>query len=164
LVNIPSKCPLIACSSAIGHQAVQLITESTNPLQTLTTLSQNFPKFATSLSRRVQVSSNIEEELTKKARKIQAGANYFWFNGQTVAPRDIHVFGFMNLLKKEKSLVKHTLGLGLESSEVLEIMTHSDVTNAQKDGLVTDGLLDASDRSEKGDVIVWFNDIESDLK
>lgn len=60
--------------------------------------------------------------------------------------------------------MKHTLGLGLESSEVLEIMTHSDVTNAQKDGLVTDGLLDASDRSEKGDVIVWFNDIESDLK
>jgi UDP-glucose:glycoprotein glucosyltransferase len=162
--NISSNQPLTACFLAIGHQAIQLIAESTNPLQTLTTLSQNFPKYATSLSRRVQVSSSIEEELAKKARKIQAGANYFWFNGQAVAPRDVHVFSLMNLLKKEKSLMKHTVGLGLERSKALEVMTHSDVTKAQKDGLVTDGLLDASDRPEDSEVIVWFNDIESDFK
>lgn len=130
----------------------------------MTTLSQNFPKYATSLSRRVQVNSSIEEELGKKARKIAPGANYFWFNGQTVAPRDVHVFGLMNLLKKEKSLMKQLVGLGLERSEALEVMTHAEVTSAQKDGLVTDGLLDASDRPEKGDVIVWFNDIENDPK
>ncbi|EKM75357.1 hypothetical protein AGABI1DRAFT_46617 [Agaricus bisporus var. burnettii JB137-S8] len=150
--------------NTIGYKAVQLIAESTNSLQTVTTLSQNFPKYATSLSRRVQVNSSIEEELGKKARKIAPGANYFWFNGQTVAPRDVHVFGLMNLLKKEKSLMKQLIGLGLERSEALEVMTHAEVTSAQKDGLVTDGLLDASDRPEKGDVIVWFNDIENDPK
>lgn len=60
--------------------------------------------------------------------------------------------------------MRNVIGLGLESSEALEVLTHPAVASAQKDGGVTDGLFDASDRHEEGGVIVWWNDFEKDQK
>lgn len=152
-------------SIALGRKAVQLIVESSDPLTALTHLSQNFPKYATSLARRVLVNSSVNAELVSNAQKVQGGLNLFWLNGQHVDPKDVNVFGLLGLLKKEKSLMRSILSLGLNGGgEALEVLTHSSVANAQKDGGVTDGLFDASDRPEEGGVVVWWNDFERDTK
>jgi UDP-glucose:glycoprotein glucosyltransferase len=90
--------------------------------------------------------------------------NIFWINGARVEEKDVSVLGLLGLLRKEKSLMRNMVGLGLERSEALEVLTHSAVASAQKDSGVTDGLFDASDRPEGGGVVVWWNDFEKDKR
>jgi len=54
--------------------------------------------------------------------------------------------------------------LGLTYAQALEFLTHPTIAAAQSDTSVVDGLFDASDRPEGGDVIVWWNDIEKDQR
>ena len=54
------------------------------------------------------------------------------------------------------------LSLGLSSEQAIELLTHRTIAQAQSNGGVLDGLFDASDRAEGGDVIGWLNDFEND--
>ncbi|KAG6906149.1 hypothetical protein DXG01_015679, partial [Tephrocybe rancida] len=53
------------------HKAIQLIADSPNPLATLKQLSQNFPKYASALARRVVINSSLDEELQANGMKAQ---------------------------------------------------------------------------------------------
>jgi UDP-glucose:glycoprotein glucosyltransferase len=76
----------------IGLQATQLMSDSTEPLYTLALLSQNFPKYATSIARRVVVNNSLEEEVNNNQIKAQPGVNVLWLNGATVAEKDVNPF------------------------------------------------------------------------
>ena len=52
--------------------------------------------------------------------------------------------------------------LGLLPEEAFELVTHPSFGTALPRGGPTDGLFDASDRAEDGDLIFWWNDIEKD--
>ena len=54
--------------------------------------------------------------------------------------------------------------LGLTYAQALEFLTHPTIAAAQSDKNVLDGIFDASDRQEGGDVVVWWNDIEKDQR
>ncbi|KAG6839745.1 hypothetical protein C0991_012004, partial [Blastosporella zonata] len=148
----------------IGHQAIQLIADSADPLATLKQLSQNFPKYAPTLARRVVVNSSITEELEANGMKIQGGGHVFWLNGASVSDKDINPFGLLRLLKKERAAMLSLTSLGLTRSQALELLTHPTVAASQSGGDVLDGLLDATDRPEDGGVIVYWNDIEKDSR
>ncbi|KAJ3505081.1 hypothetical protein NLJ89_g7601 [Agrocybe chaxingu] len=146
----------------LGTQAAQLIAESSDPLLTLTHLSQNFPKYAASLARRVVANQSITDELHDNSLRAQRGVNVFWLNGLQVDQKDVHPFGLLRLLKKDRDILKSLTLQGLSSAQAFELLTHPDVAAAQKGNAVLDTLFDASDRPEGGDVIVWWNDMEND--
>ena len=56
------------------------------------------------------------------------------------------------------------MSLGLSSSQSFELLTHPSVSAAQSQNSVLDGIFDASDRPEGGDLIVWWNDFENDSR
>ncbi|RDB27081.1 UDP-glucose:glycoprotein glucosyltransferase [Hypsizygus marmoreus] len=148
----------------IGFQAIQLIADSSTPLDTLTQLSQNFPKYATSLARRVVVNSSLSTEIHANSLKAQGGVRMFWLNGAIVQDKDINPFGLLRLLRKERAAVMSLTQLGLGRGEVLDLLTHPDVTQTATGSATLDGLFDASDRPEDGEVIVWWNDLEKDKR
>jgi UDP-glucose:glycoprotein glucosyltransferase len=74
----------------IGFQSTQLILGSKDPLDTLTYLSQNFPKYATTIARRVTVNENLTAELSDNIMKAQMGVNAFWLNGAQIDENDIN--------------------------------------------------------------------------
>jgi UDP-glucose:glycoprotein glucosyltransferase len=59
-------------------------------LETLTYLSQNFPKYATSIARRVHVNQSLAAEVSENGLKAQAGINMFWVNGAQIDEKDIN--------------------------------------------------------------------------
>uniref|UniRef100_A0A8H8CJL8 Glycosyltransferase family 24 protein n=1 Tax=Psilocybe cubensis TaxID=181762 RepID=A0A8H8CJL8_PSICU len=148
----------------LGAKAAQIISESLDPLETLTHLSQNFPKYATSLARRVVVNESIAEELHNNSLKAQRGINALWFNGLQIEPKDVNPFGLIRTVRKERNVMKSLTSLGLERSEALQLLTHSAIAIAQKDSASMEAIFDASDRPEGGDVIVWWNDMEKDSR
>lgn len=60
--------------------------------------------------------------------------------------------------------MRHLVALGLNASQAIQLLTHNAVGLAQSDTGVLDGLFDASDRPEKRNVILWWNDMEKDAR
>jgi UDP-glucose:glycoprotein glucosyltransferase len=54
--------------------------------------------------------------------------------------------------------------LGLTPEQALELVSHETILDAQREGGISEGVFDASDREEGGDVIIWWNDIENDQR
>jgi UDP-glucose:glycoprotein glucosyltransferase len=154
-------------------------------METLKELSQNFPKYATSLSRRVTVDPKLEEEVKSNSIKATPGANVVWLNGAVVDEKHMDPYAYvlgphlclcliwilniiagrlLRLLRKERSLIHSLTSLGLTSSQAVELLTHPVIAAAQNDNGAVDGIFDASDRPEEGGVIVWWNDIEKDKR
>ncbi|KAG6827591.1 hypothetical protein H0H92_011214 [Tricholoma furcatifolium] len=145
----------------IGFQAVQLIADSSEPLSTLKQLSQNFPKYATTLARRVVVNSSLAAELEVNGMKAHAGGHALWLNGANVPDKDVNPFGLLRLLKRERAGMLGLTSLGLTRGEAFQLLTHP---AAQAGSDILDGLFDATDRPEGGDVIVYWNDLEKDSR
>jgi len=51
---------------------------------------------------------------------------------------------------------------GLTPKQAVELLSHESIFAAQREGGAVEGILDASDREEGGDVIIWWNDMEKD--
>ncbi len=78
------------CMQGVGILATQLVSESDTPLETLRQLVHDFPKFATSLSRRVVPQSGLLQEVASNSRKIQPGLSAVWLNGAQLSPDDMN--------------------------------------------------------------------------
>ena len=150
--------------SALGVQAAQIIVDSPEPLTTLSHLSQNFPKYATSLARRVVANVNLIQELHRNSLKVQKGFNVFWFNGVPTDAIDVNPFALLRLLKKEKAVVQSLTSYGLSNLQAFELLTHPAVAFAQKDSAMMELVFDASDRPEGGGLVMWWNDMEKDTR
>ncbi|KAI0073110.1 glycosyltransferase family 24 protein [Panus rudis PR-1116 ss-1] len=148
----------------IGFQATQLIHDSDQPLATLKRIAQNFPKYASSVARRVVVDDNLQNEVTENHAKAQPGVSMMWLNGVVVPEKDINPFTLLRLLRKERGVMLSLTSLGLSPSQALDLLTHNAVSAAQSGSSVLDGIFDASDRQEGGGLITWWNDFEKDAR
>ncbi|KAL0959808.1 hypothetical protein HGRIS_011489 [Hohenbuehelia grisea] len=148
----------------IGLQATQLIANSTEPLATLVQLSQNFPKYASALARRVVVNSSVETAVQNNAQKVQGGINVVWMNGLILDDDDarLNPLGILRLLRKERSLMQSLTSIGLSNGQAMELLTSNDIGAAHFGQEELEGMFDASDRQEGGGVITYWNDIEKD--
>lgn len=79
----------------LGVQAAQLIRDAEDPLLALKQLTQNFPKYAASLARRVVVDDDLFKEIETNLMKAQAGVNMIWLNGLPVLERDLNPFAYV---------------------------------------------------------------------
>ncbi|KAF7345254.1 hypothetical protein MSAN_01902000 [Mycena sanguinolenta] len=161
--------------AVLGFQATQLVADSSDPLETLTLLAQNFPKYMSALSRRVEVNTSLHSEIHANQLKAQPGASMFWLNGAVVQEKDVSPMGLLRLVRKERSIMDSLAGLhgdaglGLDRPEALQLLTHPAVIAVQGGGagagaLEMDGFFDASDREEGGEVVIWWNDLEKDSR
>lgn len=151
--------------TAIGPQAVQLIADSDDPLETWITLSQNFPKYAKSIPRRVVANQSIVDELASNGQQVQPGMSVMWINGAMLDGKDTEPLGLLRQLRKERGVMQSLTSLGLSHEQAIELLTHPNISSAQRrGGGITDGLFDASDRQEGGDLIVYWNDMNKDKR
>jgi UDP-glucose:glycoprotein glucosyltransferase len=86
----------------IGILATQLVSESDTPLETLRQLVHDFPKYATSLSRRVVPQSGLLQEVASNSRKIQPGLSAVWLNGAQLSPDDMNPYRYSFYLSHQR--------------------------------------------------------------
>ena len=67
-------------------------------------------------------------------------------------------------MRRERATVLSLTSLGLSPPQAISLLTHPTIAEAQNQegprGL--DGFVDASDRPEGGDLVLWLNDIAND--
>ncbi|KAF1985410.1 glycosyltransferase family 24 protein [Aulographum hederae CBS 113979] len=155
--------PLSASEMALlGVKASSFVLDSENPLDTLLKLTQDFPKHAASISTHNASEAFLEEHHANRIMALPAGFNALWINGVQVAARDIDAFSLLEILRKERTLVNDIKKLGFQAKDVINILSHDAVAEAQMDEDVA--RYDFRDEIEGGNVMIWLNDIEKDKR
>lgn len=67
-------------------------------------------------------------------------------------------------MRSERPYLSTLLDIGFTPKEAVELMSDEVIGSAQASTSPSEGLVDASDREEGGNVIGWMNDIENDAQ
>ncbi|WVR05054.1 hypothetical protein IAU60_002066 [Kwoniella sp. DSM 27419] len=145
----------------LGLKAATLIMQSGDPLMALRELSQDFPKYSAALARKVQVPEDIKAKGRTIWQRGQSDAG-IWINGQAQA--ELNAYTLLRNVRAERDLVTSLTSLGLTPKQAIELISDPIIGTAQVEDAPGEGVLDASDRIEGGDVVVYWNDIEKDKR
>lgn len=146
--------------ATLGLKASTFIMQSDAPLDTLIKLTQDLPKFCTSIAAHEVSEEFLSEHTQNRALAGAAGLNHLWMNGLEVGERQIEPFTLVNMLRNERKLLRHLLDLGFNGKQAVSLLGHESIAAAK----VTDEAprFDWTDRSEDSKVIIWLNDLEND--
>lgn len=79
----------------LALQTTQLLYDSEDALSTLKQVSQNFPKYASAIARRVSVNEELEEEVQTNHAMAQPGVSMVWLNGAVIPETDMNPFAYV---------------------------------------------------------------------
>jgi UDP-glucose:glycoprotein glucosyltransferase len=145
----------------LGYQAVQLITSSSSPLDTLQHLSQDFPSQSSKIAA-VEVDNNLVDALRENTHIIPGGENMFWMNGMHIPREKVEAFNLLSVMRRERNLISALRSLGLTNPEAVKFLSHTSI--AEKIEVGTTNRFDIRDDPEGGQVIIWLNDLEKDTR
>jgi UDP-glucose:glycoprotein glucosyltransferase len=149
--------------AALGMKAASFIMQSESPFDTLLKLTQDFPKYSTSLgAHNVSAEVKAEHDGNRKVL-VPEGMNVLWMNGVQLIDRQIQPFGLVDLLKRERKLMNGVLDLGLTGQQAISLLGHAEVAQA-KSGDDEHRRFDWRDHIEDGRVIIWLNNLEKDKR
>lgn len=157
----------------INLKAASYILDSPIPLITLKQISQDFPKFASLVSKQRVKSSVASESRNNGASGNQN--NIFLLNGISVNEDVTNIYSLVDALKIEMDLIDSVVSLGFSPEEAVSLVISS--SNAQKNRPNNaDKDLEVYDyretwqikgrKSEKGwsQPMIWLNDLERDSR
>lgn len=145
----------------LGYQAVQLITSSSSPLETLQHVSQDFPSQSSKIAS-VEVDEELVANLRENTRIIPGGENLFWMNGQLIARDKVEAFNLLSVMRRERALINSLRQLGLSGDQAVKFLSHEKIAEKIESGGTN--RFDIRDDIEGGKVIVWMNDLEKDSR
>ncbi|WVQ70245.1 uncharacterized protein L199_008471 [Kwoniella botswanensis] len=146
----------------LGLKASTLIKSSPNPLEALRELSQDFPKYSASLARKVQVPDEIRDKAKALLRRGEA-TEAIYINGKGWG-EGLDAYGLLRAIRTERRHVLSLTSLGLTPKQAIDLIADPVIGEAQVEDSPGEGTVDASDRVEGGDVIVYWNNIEKDKR
>ncbi|POS84491.1 hypothetical protein EPUL_004350 [Erysiphe pulchra] len=148
--------------SLLAIKASSYIMQSESPLDTLVKLSQDFPKYSSSISSHNVSMEFLTEHHYNRAQLFQDGRNTIWLNGLQLTERQMEITNLIDIMRKERRLISGMSDLGFVPSEAIKLLLHTEIASAQS----PDGIdrFDWTDKIEGGNVIIWLNNIEKDKR
>lgn len=149
--------------AGLGVQAVSLIQSSPDPLSALVHLAQDFPRYSAALARRIPFNEETISEIQTNQMNARLGDSV-WINGRNLKATDMDAFRLLDIIREERTRMIELTRLGLTPDQAFQLLTDDGFGEAQlRDEPLAD-LVDASDRAEGGNVVIWWNNIEKDKK
>ncbi|KAI2792495.1 UDP-glucose:glycoprotein glucosyltransferase 1 [Penicillium oxalicum] len=148
--------------SRLGLNTASYVLDSQDPLRTLLGISQDFPKYSTAIAAH-NASDELRQEIRhNRGRMIPAGYNIMWINGMQIDARQIDAFSLLDILRRERKLAENFRHLGLTAQEAVKLLSHQALAEAQAEEQPP--RYDYRDTPEGGQVVIWMNDVENDLR
>lgn len=148
--------------SRLGVNSASYVMDSEDPLNTLIKLSQNFPKYSTTIAAHNATPELLQEIRENRARMIPAGYSVMWINGMQIDSRKIDAFSLLDILRRERRLIEKFRDLGLSAQEAVKLLSHPILAESQAED--DSQRYDYRDTLEGGQVIIWMNDLEKDSR
>ena len=146
----------------LGVNAASFVLDSTDPFDTLLKLSQDFPKYSSTIANYNTSDAFLEEARANWAVGLPPGYNIMWINGIQMDHRKINAYSLLEHLRKERSLIANFQKLGFSPSEAVSILSNPAVGGVQADDETQ--RYNWRDDLEGGKVIIWMNDLEKDKR
>jgi UDP-glucose:glycoprotein glucosyltransferase len=146
----------------LGLNAASFVMDNAEPFDTLVKLCQDFPRHSGTIANYNASESFLKEFRSDRANILPAGYNAMWINGLQMNPRQIDAYSLLAHLRRERRLIAEFKTLGLLASEVVDLLSHPIITEAQAD--TEPRRYDYRDGIERGGVIIWLNNLEKDKR
>lgn len=147
----------------LGLKAGSFIVQSENPFETLLKLTQDFPKYSTSLATQEVSEDFLKEHKANRAQLVPAGINVLWMNGVQLVDRQMDAFTLVDLLRRERKMIHGVMELGLTGEEAISLLAHNAVAEAKTEDNEVQRF-QWTDEPEYGMVLIWLNDLEKDKR
>ncbi|CAK7268420.1 killer toxin resistant protein [Sporothrix epigloea] len=146
----------------LGMSTADYILHSENPFETLLKISQDFPRYSSSIAMHNASSAFITEHRENRAIMVPSGANVLWMNGVQVVERQIQPLALLDLVRRERTMINGVRELGLTGKEVIDVLGHAAVAASKAEA--TPPRFDWRDEIEGSRVIIWLNNLEKDSR
>lgn len=147
----------------LGLKAGSFIMQSDSPFETLLKLTQDFPKYSTSLATQEVSDDFLNEHKANRAALVPAGLNVLWMNGVQLVDRQMDAFTLVDLLRRERKMIHGVMELGLTGEEAVSLLAHNSVAEAKTEDNEGQRFV-WHDELEYGRVLIWLNDLEKDKR
>ncbi|KAF6821409.1 UDP-glucose:glycoprotein glucosyltransferase [Colletotrichum musicola] len=144
----------------LGLKAASFIMQSQNPFEALLRLTQDFPKFSTSIAAHDVSEDFLAEHQQNRQHLVPSGMNVLWMNGIQLIERQIEAFTLVDLLRRERKLIDGVRDLGFSGGQAVSLLGHPKVAESKADD--EPPRFDWTDDIEEGKVIIFLNDLEKD--
>jgi UDP-glucose:glycoprotein glucosyltransferase len=147
---------------SLSLKASSFVMQSENPFETLIKLSQDFPKYSTTMAAHNASKEFLAEHAENRGMLVPSGMNIMWINGVQIVERQLDAFTLLDILRREKRLIDSVRELSLTGPEAIKLLSHSAVASTKSED--EPQRFDWTDAAEGGNVIIWLNDIEKDKR
>ena len=146
--------------ASLGLKTASFILKSENPFDTLVKSTQDFPKFSTFLAAHETSKEFVEELEQHRAQQVPSGISFLWMNGVQLIERQIEPFALVEMIRRERKLIKGVRDLGFNGKQAVSLLGHELISRAKSEDEAI--RFDWTDRLEDGRVLIWLNDLEKD--
>ncbi|KAJ5434480.1 UDP-glucose:Glycoprotein Glucosyltransferase [Penicillium cf. griseofulvum] len=146
----------------LGLNSVSYVMGSADPLGTLIKISQNFPKYSSIVAAHNSTGEMAQEIRHNRLKMFPGGYNAMWINGVQMDTQQIDAFSLLEHLRRERKLIDKFRGLGLSADDVVKLLSHRLLTEAQAGA--EEQRYDYRDDLEGNQVIIWLNNLEKDSR
>ncbi|KAL8779909.1 MAG: hypothetical protein Q9213_006731, partial [Squamulea squamosa] len=146
----------------LGLKTASFVMGSDDPFNTLITVSQDFPKHSSAITKRNVSEALLLEHRSNREVLLPAGYNVIWMNGMQVEARQMDAFALLERMRRERTLIGSLRDIGFSGREAVQLLSQSSIAESKVEGEAQ--RYDFRDESEGGNVIVWLNDIEKDKR
>lgn len=144
----------------LGLKAASFVMQSQNPFEALLRLTQDFPKFSTSIAAHNVSTDFLAEHQQNRQQLVPSGMNVLWMNGIQLIERQIEAFTLIDLLRRERKLIDGVRDLGFSGGQAVSLLGHPKVAESKSDEEPL--RFDWTDDVEDHSVIMFLNDLEKD--
>ncbi len=138
------------------------IIKSDDPFDTLLKITQDFPKFSSSLATHNASEAFVLEHRENRQVMVPAGANVLWMNGVQLIERQIQPLTLVDIVRRERTMISGVRELGLTGKEAVDVFGHQAVAASKAEAIPQ--RFDWRDEAEEGRVIIYLNDLEKDSR
>ncbi|CAG8939330.1 unnamed protein product [Penicillium salamii] len=146
----------------LGLKSAAYVMDSTDPLETLIKMSQNFPKYSSIVASHDHSGELAQEIRHNRVKMLPGGYNAMWINGVQMDTQQIDAFTLLEHLRRERKLIEKFRSLGLSADEAVKLLSHRLLTEAQADD--DQQRYDFRDNLEDNQAIIWLNDLEKESR
>ncbi|KAK7918413.1 UDP-glucose:Glycoprotein Glucosyltransferase [Apiospora marii] len=147
--------------SSLGVKAASFIMQSEDPFQALLKLTQDFPKYSTSIAAHNEFKAFLTEHYMNRG-SMPSGMNVLWMNGVQLIERQMTPYTLIDMVRRERKFIQGVTDLGLTGQEAVSLLGNREITAAKAEDDAR--RFDWRDEIEEGKVIVWLNNIEKDKR
>ena len=146
----------------LSVKASSFIMQSETPFDTVVKLSQDFPKYSSAIATHNATKEFVSEHEYNRGQLVPAGYNVWWINGVQMIERQVNGLSLLEILRKERKLIKGVIDLGFTAREAIDLLTHTEISTVKAEN--EPQRYDWRDDTEGGNAIIWMNNIEKDKR